>query len=88
MKNEEFPAFLTTKRALERLGREKREKRAKNEKNGLKNGEKWPKIAKIGRRRLEKREKWGEIDENGIMAGVNNELREFREWGSGGKGAG
>ena len=68
MKNEEFPAFLTTKWALARLGREKHEKRAENEKNGLKNGEKWPKIAKIGLRRLEKREKWGEIDENGIMA--------------------
>ena len=65
MKNEEFPAFLTTKRALERLGREKREKRAKNEKNGLKNGEKWPIIAKIGLRRLEKREKWGKSTKTG-----------------------
>ena len=28
------------------------------------------------------------IKENGITAGANCELREFREWGSGAKGAG
>ena len=47
---------------------------AKNRENGLK--------------RAEMRGKLGEIDENGIMAGVNYELREFREWGLEGKGAG